>query len=950
MATEYQLSYTASEINQKLGAVDNKLDASALSTHNTSGASHNDIRELISGLSTRLNTVANSDDTTLDQLSEIVAYIKANKGLIDGITTSKVNVTDIVDNLLTSVSNKPLSAKQGAVLKTLIDSLETDKLDADVLTSAVEQALANAKASGEFKGDKGDAFTYSDFTTEQLAALKGEAGTSVTVSKVTESAADGGSNVVTFSDGKTLTVKNGAKGTNGKTPVKGTDYWTAADKQEIVTDVKNALKEGTEYTNVLKTALAADGVSVYNGKGYKENTRWSSSGDVESESTGAYLTGFIPISAGDVIRLKNIVMPNENSNKCMLHWFTNSFTTATGNENNSLIAVYATWDTDGNVCQINIPSNVGYTHVRIQCGGISDSSIITINEEIPEDTIEVKIENINKEIDSINDRIDEIENSNNGDDAISDDIPDYWVDALKTGAKEINIAMSDAGRNKSAFLFYSDIHWTSNAKMSPMLLKYLYKNTAMIKTFFGGDAIDAEGEATDTEDTLPYETMQYLWQWRNAIKDLTNHHSVPGNHDDGNHPNDKFSEEYVYNFLLASEEDESIVYGDDNLYYYIDNNAEKTRYLFLDTGYKGASVFGDAQTAFVKNTLKTTPAGWHIVVVAHIWRGVDYDQYNLRPVPLVDGYVGGATTLVPILDQYNTRAGEFADCSAKVEFCIGGHTHYDNVSFTPSGIPVIIVETDSTHIRGSFKYSAGTTSESAVSGVIADYNNNIISVVRVGRGNSFIVNLNNSTPIYTVTNNLTNVTSSSSSIKVTSGESYTTTLTAVSGTITSATVTMGGSDITASVYNANTGIVNIPNVTGDIVITAVAPAYINVLDTVGYTNNKRFGSDGTERDNTGSSITGFIPAKSGDYIYLKNVTMKVGDSNYGSGIFFYNSSKSKIQGYYIKSDTASSLYKADSNGNIIRILVDSYDGIEYIRLSAADINENSIITVNQPID
>ena len=43
----------------------------------------------------------------------------------------------------------------------------------------------------------------------------GKDGTSVTVTNVSESTADGGSNVVTFSDGKTLTVKNGSKGSTG---------------------------------------------------------------------------------------------------------------------------------------------------------------------------------------------------------------------------------------------------------------------------------------------------------------------------------------------------------------------------------------------------------------------------------------------------------------------------------------------------------------------------------------------------------------------------------------------------------------------------------------------------------------------------------------------------------------------------------------------------------------
>lgn len=97
----------------------------SISTHNTSTDAHNDIRDLITGLTTRLNTLADSDDTTLDQMSEIVEYIKSNKSLIDSITTSKVNVSDVINNLTTNVSNKPLSAAQGVVLKSLIDSLQT---------------------------------------------------------------------------------------------------------------------------------------------------------------------------------------------------------------------------------------------------------------------------------------------------------------------------------------------------------------------------------------------------------------------------------------------------------------------------------------------------------------------------------------------------------------------------------------------------------------------------------------------------------------------------------------------------------------------------------------------------------------------------------------------------------------------------------------------------------
>ena len=96
---------------------------SKVSSHNTSTDAHNDIRELVKGLTSRLNALADSDDETLDRMSEIVSYIKYNRSMINGIDTNKVDVSDIVNNLTSNNTNKPLSAKQGRVLKTLIDAI-----------------------------------------------------------------------------------------------------------------------------------------------------------------------------------------------------------------------------------------------------------------------------------------------------------------------------------------------------------------------------------------------------------------------------------------------------------------------------------------------------------------------------------------------------------------------------------------------------------------------------------------------------------------------------------------------------------------------------------------------------------------------------------------------------------------------------------------------------------
>lgn len=108
---------------EQVGADPKGTAASAVSQHNTAEDSHNDIRLELKAINDRLTAFFDSDNQTLDELSEIVAYITNNKTLIESITTSKVNVADIINNLTTNVSNKPLSAAQGVVLKGLIDTL-----------------------------------------------------------------------------------------------------------------------------------------------------------------------------------------------------------------------------------------------------------------------------------------------------------------------------------------------------------------------------------------------------------------------------------------------------------------------------------------------------------------------------------------------------------------------------------------------------------------------------------------------------------------------------------------------------------------------------------------------------------------------------------------------------------------------------------------------------------
>lgn len=114
--------------------------------------------------------------------------------------------------------------------------------------SAYEIALGNG-----FEGSEED----------WLASLKGEQGkagkdgadgTSVTISSITENTEDSGNNVITFSDGNSVTIKNGSKGSKGDKGEQGIQG-VQGEKGET----GNAGKDGTSITVDIVSESPSDG-------------------------------------------------------------------------------------------------------------------------------------------------------------------------------------------------------------------------------------------------------------------------------------------------------------------------------------------------------------------------------------------------------------------------------------------------------------------------------------------------------------------------------------------------------------------------------------------------------------------------------------------------------------------------------------------------------------------
>lgn len=223
---------------------------------------------------------------------------------------------------------------------------------------------------------------------------------------------------------------------------------------------------------------------------------------------------------------------------------------------------------------------------------------------------------------------------------------------------------------------------------------------------------------------------------------------------------------------------------------------------------------------------------------------------------------------------------------------------------------------------------------------------------------------------YTVTNTLTGCTSSNAATTVTGGDVYYATITANSGyTMSGATVhvKMGGTDVTA-LYYAD-GIINIPDVSGniEIIITAAVyvPTYTNVLPTAvdpstksgvwdgkGYRNGA-YASSAKPYYGTDAAYwcTGAIALQPSDVIYVKGTTLE------GSGHARLGAFAGTTGGcYFCKEYTAlSGMAMVTKLGDkYYKIVLDhsyaNYTNIGYIMFSAQGTGDGVVVTKNEAIE
>lgn len=189
-------------------------------------------------------------------------------------------------------------------------------------------------------------------------------------------------------------------------------------------------------------------------------------------------------------------------------------------------------------------------------------------------------------------------------------------------------------------------------------------------------------------------------------------------------------------------------------------------------------------------------------------------------------------------------------------------------------------------------------------------------------------------PTFTITNTLSNCASSNSAGSIGINESYAATITANSGyTLEGATVTvtMGGTDITASAYS--NGNISIPSVTGALVVTVSAAkeqTLKELFDPSAAAINVRFSSTGSTSAQNGNFCTDFIPVSGLNAtepwrIHIREVgnNNKFVDGSNKESVLFCKSDKTIMNTNYGR---LAIVYNS-SEGNVLSKHVDSNGGI-----------------------
>lgn len=291
-------------------------------------------------------------------------------------------------------------------------------------------------------------------------------------------------------------------------------------------------------------------------------------------------------------------------------------------------------------------------------------------------------------------------------------LPLYWQNYMNTKLPAIQEQVRESSMTGDSFMFFTDYHIEYNSGNTHLLMKYILDKTPIHKVVFGGDIYNG---STSKEASIG--KCQSFADRFNGIPMF----GIRGNHEynlnDGGSASVKLTEDDIYNFVVKPCEDKITSTGE--MYYYVDNEPQKMRYIFLDTRNIIGTDPDDAaidqtQLSWLKNILSELESGWNVVIFSHEFLAYSSGTFSVS----ADG-----EAIEQAIAESNT--------SATICAIICGHVHRDG-SLIRNGIPCIVTTWNGYYSDSNRKLR--TTTELAFDVFTVDTKNKTVKALRVGYG------------------------------------------------------------------------------------------------------------------------------------------------------------------------------------------------------------------------
>lgn len=304
-------------------------------------------------------------------------------------------------------------------------------------------------------------------------------------------------------------------------------------------------------------------------------------------------------------------------------------------------------------------------------------------------------------------------------------LPDYWYQYIVEKTNSINDKNESLAYNGDSFVFITDIHLPMNYGHSMQLIKYIKRNSNIANVIFGGDIMPNVDESTG---------LSILKDFNSINKDVKMF-SIRGNHDNNSHNEYKriTDSQLYYN---AFKNRETHITNRSGFNYCIDNDAQKIRYVIVDTGWKeydysSEEVFftSSGSDVWMKERLTEKNSEWTILVIAH-----QFFMYKSASDPSDLNLCRSGVAIKNAIDEvYNNINANFVGV-------LCGHCHRDYFERAANGYIMVSTTCDANGERASAWDSnypnrvEGTTTEQAFDTVFIDKTNRKLCFIRVGVG------------------------------------------------------------------------------------------------------------------------------------------------------------------------------------------------------------------------